>query len=95
MKDITARIDHILDNFNFNLVARTMRALNWTWTDVDGVPEVPDLRKEARRLLRDVAALPGRRTLSCGGFVARKDKEGLSLSFEIAESDDLFYADQK
>ena len=49
--------DNILDNFDFEKVHTAMVALDWKWSSLgsDGhVPEVYELRREARKLLTDV-----------------------------------------
>ena len=47
-------IDDVMDNFNFHKVHKVMKSLNWRWAFAEnGIPEVWELRKEARRLLGD------------------------------------------
>lgn len=47
-------IDDVMDNFDFHRVHKVMKFLNWKWAFAeDGVPEVWELKKEARRLLSD------------------------------------------
>lgn len=47
-------IEDILDCFDFNKVKKVMDFLNWEWC-FGGVPEIWDLRKKARSLLKEVA----------------------------------------
>ena len=48
-------IDNIMDNFDFSRVARCMEVLEWKWCDVpEGVPEESDIRKLARKLMKQV-----------------------------------------
>lgn len=85
------QIDIIMDNFDFGKVAKAMKALGWRWHGCDGVPEEPELRKEARRLLREVADAEDFTGVSTGGFVAEchhyDEGKGLSLRFQIDDWD--------
>lgn len=47
-------IDNIMDNFDFGRVAKCMEVLEWRWCDVEGIPQEPDIRKLARKLLKQV-----------------------------------------
>ena len=83
-QDIQNDIDDILDWFDFERVAKVMECLNWEWGRSVGkegdfedalpyIPNVPELRKEARRLLRSTveqALKSGEETytVSTGGF---------------------------
>lgn len=51
------RIERILSRFDFALVARTMRAMGWTWGRADS-PSEDELRTEGRRLLVQLLAQP-------------------------------------
>ena len=89
-------IEHILDNFDFEKVHETMTSLDWTWHSTDGVPEIPDLRKEARRLLKDVAKRKENKFfISTGGFQVYKEGGYLELKFVIAEWDEEFKTKKK
>lgn len=73
MKSKQEMIDDIMDNFDFNKVAKCMKALNWKWHDVDGsvnVPEEHHIRKEARKLMNSVKDVCHHRTFitGTGGF---------------------------
>ena len=54
MKSKQDMIDNIMDNFNFNRVAKCMEVLEWKWCDVEGIPEESDIRKLARKLMKQV-----------------------------------------
>lgn len=83
------QIEAILDQFDFYKVHQVMKALNWTWATSDtedGIPTIPELRKTARRLLRDVASSLEYSETGTGGFCAERDEEGcLALSFVVEE----------
>lgn len=76
------KIEDILDEFNFEKVHKAMEALDWTWYD-SGVPRIAELRKTARRLLRDVAEVDGDITMGTGGFQAQKRYDNIGLFFYI------------
>jgi hypothetical protein len=91
MKPLEDQIDDILDMFDFERVKKAMDALNWTWSRCDGVPEIYDLRKCARTLLRDVSKLdPDRASVATGGFWAGYNNGVLSLSFRLDDQDGVF-----
>ena len=46
-------VDEVLDNFDFDQVKQVTDLLNWQYFNVEGQLEVRDLRKMARKLLRD------------------------------------------
>ena len=76
------QIDEIIDNFEFGKVRKMMGATDWTWGD-DGVPDEPDLREEARRLLKETV----RKDLYCcgtGGFMAINQDGCLSLYWGLS-----------
>jgi hypothetical protein len=93
LKTTQDRIDEIMDNFNFNKVEETMKALNWQWSSTNGVPEQHELRKQARRLLKDVSTKnvsesDFRYYISTGGFKATKYFDGdLALEFIVSSWD--------
>lgn len=95
-EEVRDEIESILDCFDFAKVLETMNALNWSWWFTDGVPEIWDLRKEARHRLKE--AVKGlinsgekRYYSSCGGFLAEAEiEEGnpkiyLKLSFVVSD----------
>ena len=78
-------IDEILDQFDFQKVKEVMDALNWTWAigTESHVPDIPELRKQAREMLWD-AIRSKHRMIKTGGFVAEKeDDDTLELRFEV------------
>ena len=91
-------IDNIMDNFDFNKVAKCMKALNWHWHDVDGsvaVPEEHHIRQSARKIMNDVKEVCHHPTFitGTGGFYVQswyapespnKNKlESIELSFVV------------
>lgn len=68
MQTFQEMIDGCMDNFNFDEVAVAMKALGWKWQDV-GTPDVYDLRRCARELLKDVIARNCYK-IATGGFEA-------------------------
>lgn len=80
------QIMDILDEFDFNKVHKVMTFLKWEWID-QGVPEIEDLRKSARRLLFKLLDDPNITRLATGGFQVRRvkygdyDNETISLEF--------------
>lgn len=84
------QIDEIMDNFDFNKVAKVMDFLDWKWYKGGSrVPEESEIRKESRMNLSkafDYAQGQGRKYIMCsGGFVHSYDPQHteLQLSFEI------------
>jgi hypothetical protein len=64
---IQEQIDEIMDSFDFERVQKIMEALNWQWHE-EGVPDIYTLRTEARKHLKQAAAIGG--TSGSGGFTA-------------------------
>ena len=70
-------IDDVMDNFDFHKVHKVMKFLNWKWAFTEGgVPEVWELKKEARRLLTDclyelIKNGEDNWSIATGGFCAR------------------------
>lgn len=88
MKKISKQdlIDEILDEFDFDKVKQVMDALQWEWSMDSGsrVPEIPEMRKFARRLLKEVVEKPPYYYSGTGGFHAEKGADGfLELRFEV------------
>lgn len=89
-------IDYIMDNFDFEKVHKAMNALDWKWSSSNGIPEIYDLRRTARSLLKSAwvygqngAENPRTGT---GGFWAEYGKhddgsEWLELNFQITQWD--------
>ena len=72
-----AKIDEIMDEFNFNKVQLVMEHLEWTWFDTNGVPSVGDIRRAARKLLNALALKPAKsgpweHSTMTGGLSARR-----------------------
>lgn len=83
-------IDNIMDNFDFNKVAKVMKYLKWEWAYSEtGIPEEPELRSSCRKYLSMAydAGLERKReyTIATGGFVYTYDPEydELRLVFEV------------
>lgn len=88
-------IEEIMEYFDFDRVHKAMVALNWTWFDV-GAPTIDDLKRQARRLLDEVASKiensdEGQFYIATGGFKAsarryEKSPGGilLELTFEVS-----------
>ena len=62
-----------------------MIALEWVWYSTeDSIPTISELRKSARRLLRD--AYNGSSNFrATGGFEAQVFEDGISLKFVVSE----------
>jgi len=89
-------IEHILDNFDFERVHKAMTALDWEWASTDGVPEIPDLRKEVRILLKDVSKRKEDKFfIGTGGFEVSKEDGILQLKFVIDEWNKKFKTKKK
>lgn len=58
--------DSIMDWFDFSRVAKIMEQLHWTWHEINGVPEEPEIRQEARKLLN--YTIENEEGVSTGGF---------------------------
>ena len=84
------QINEIMDNFDFNKVAKVMDFLDWKWYLKEyRVPAEPEIRKKVRQHLTkafEYGQGQGRKyTLCTGGFVCSYDPEysELSLTFEL------------
>lgn len=84
-------ISNVIEYFNFKKVHRYMCDVQWEWRN-KGVPSVATLKKEATRLLRDVA-YGGYSQVSTGGFMAVAEGKdaigelGLNLYFILTSSE--------
>ena len=82
-------IDGIMDYFDFEKVLKVMELLEWEWQDAEeGIPTVPELRQQARRLLK--MSLKEKTNPSTGGFhvmyESREDgSEFIQLMFAVEE----------
>jgi len=73
-------IDGIMDNFKFEQVRQVMELLNWEWVAAEeGIPTVPELRQESRRLLK--MAFKEKTDVSTGGFHVRYDSDADGVEF--------------
>jgi hypothetical protein len=86
-------IDEIMDNFDFEKVAKVMEVLGWKWVNSETdlkIPDVSELRKQARRLL--TTALKENTGVATGGFKVTylKDEKFLHLEFVVSEWDTQF-----
>jgi hypothetical protein len=79
----TEIIDEILDEFDFETVHRTMKALDWKWSgcEVD-IPSIGDLRRQARLLLQELFRNKYRCT-GTGGLFAYNENGIVGLRFEV------------
>lgn len=50
--DIDNMVQQVMENFDFEKVYLTMKALNWTWGFSTRTPEIQDLKRTAEHLLR-------------------------------------------
>jgi hypothetical protein len=75
----------ILERFPFHAVAGAMAFVGWTYGGV-GVPDVARLKETASRLLSEVTDGDDVE-IQTGGFSARRDSDGLHLSFSFEESE--------
>jgi hypothetical protein len=75
-------IEKITDEFDFERVHQTMKALNWTWHDTDGVPSIGDLRRQARELLKELLKR-NRYCVGTGGLFAYRFADTVGLRFEV------------
>ena len=90
-------VDEILDCFDFEKVHKVMRFLNWTWGFNHESPEIYELRKKARYLIKIVVSNLNTNTpeyeTGTGGFSVSgrlypgDTKKYIKLSFNIAEWD--------
>jgi hypothetical protein len=76
-------IDEIMDEFDFEKVHRTMKALEWTWYGSDGVPTIGDLRRTARELLQELIK-HNYHCVGTGGLFAYRIADTVGLRFEVA-----------
>ena len=76
-------LDEIMDHFDFARVAKAMQCLRWYWGmgEKKHIPEEPELRSEARRIL--IFAINAKSTVATGGFCASYLSDGLSLQFVL------------
>lgn len=84
-------IDSILDEFNFEKVHQTMQALDWHWIGNPDIPTIGELRREARKRLKEAIESYKKHPeqggrFNCGGFEATAYPDGyLRLAFVVSE----------
>lgn len=71
-KPLQDHIDEVMDWFYFDRVEKVMRALEWQWSSVKGVPTLPDIRAFVRDGMKK-AYVRGHHIT--GGFDIRYNKE--------------------
>ena len=78
------QIENIMEHFDFDRVHTTMKRLKWTWRD-NGVPTIPQLKKQARALLVHMVKHPTSFAIATGGFRVQRwgRRRLLQLAFEI------------
>ncbi len=79
----TELIDEILDEFDFELVHRTMKALEWTWHGSVDSPTIGDLRRAARELLQELLKQDSLHLVGMGGLFAYRIADTVGLRFEV------------
>jgi hypothetical protein len=85
-EELQKQIDEIMLNFKFDRVEATMKALNWTWFDTNGVPPSEEqIRVMALGLLKD--AYKRNTTIRTGGFRAGYDskEEFFTIEFIVSQ----------
>jgi len=80
----TELIDEILDEFDFEIVHRTMKALDWTWHGSVESPSIGDLRRMARGLLQELLRNDKYHSTGTGGLYAYRMADTVGLRFEVA-----------
>lgn len=95
------RINHIMENYDFEKVHNCMKKIDWVWAIVksaDGIPNIEELKKTAKRLLTE-ALIKGKQNkfsrIGTGGFQATYENDVLELSFILTEWDDVFATEDK
>lgn len=65
-------IDDVMDWFDFEKVHKMMKAVDWKWGSIEGVPDIPDLRQFVRKAMKKAYEQGHYIT---GGFDIRYNKE--------------------
>ena len=80
-------IKNVMKHFDFEAVHKVMETLNWTWHACgDKVPNVDQLKVEAKRLLKDVIENSEKyKVIATGGFEASYYEDVLVLKFIVSE----------
>jgi hypothetical protein len=82
-KEMRELVDEITDEFQFEKVHQTMKALDWKWSGVDGVPSIGDLRRMARELLQELLRNDRYHLTGTGGLFAYRIADTVGLRFEV------------
>jgi hypothetical protein len=76
---LNSKINEIMETFDFEMVHRVMKFLDWEWHS-SGVPSIETLKDQARELLQEAdRGCP----LATGGFVAEFDGMDYKLLFYV------------
>ena len=75
-------IEEITDEFDFEIVHRTMKALEWTWHGSVESPSIGDLRRMARGLLQELLK-DNNQCVGTGGLYAYKEDGLVGLRFVV------------
>ena len=82
------RIKEIISNFDFKLVHSVMEYLKWEWAFTkteSGVPTIGDIVIHSQRILTEVLESKEKNiSITCGGFVAAKNGDTITLRFVIS-----------
>lgn len=86
MKTFEEKWQIILENFGWERVYKTMKALDWDWcidkkNNLYGIPTIKTLQNSAKRLLKD--AWDEKKGISSGGFTATYEDGDLALDFTV------------
>lgn len=90
MKTLEQHIEEVMDWFDFEKVHRVMTMLDWKWASIDAVPDIPDPRKEVRRLMTPLWNSDNE-FIGTGGFMVRLYREEnwarFGVSFQVTDWD--------
>lgn len=82
-KEMGELVEEILDEFDFEIVHRTMKALEWTWHGSVESPSIGDLRRAARGLLQELLRNDSYHLTGTGGLFAYRIADTVGLRFEV------------
>lgn len=77
-------INKVIKDFDFTKVHKTMVIFDWKW--FGHVPEIPEMKSTAQRLLHEVLDDDNCFAMGTGGFEASKRGRELTLSFCLTEN---------
>lgn len=83
MKTEQDMIDEVMDNFDFEKVQKMMFAVGWKWINDEGgysVPDVAELRRAARRMIKNTFK-EGVFAMGTGGFEVQRGEDYIRLSW--------------